>query len=439
MLGSQHLAQLVGHEDVAAHGRESWRQRSVSSSMTVRRTSTTVLADIVQLDAVVDGGESSELHSGGVGDHIGLVVLLAKVGNHGGAQLRGPASTAVGRGEQGHAGRVGLESVESGGLDVAGILLQREAGRAKATCGRRRSSELAHGRLRLLLGLLGLLLAGRLGALEGLSIVPGRGGSVLLLVALLGGRDGGCEHGAAVADNGAVAVGGGRLADGLGVLGLLLGDGSGGVREHAVDGGGVEARGALACTRRRRGTAHHGVAVLTRAELAHSIAQLLGHGILLAEVSGREHARHGQALGHLLQDLDEEANLHLGGLLQQGVEGGGALGLAEDAEPLLDGAQLVLEVLVERGRGHFLECVLVLVDVGEPLRGGTLHLVRVARLRVLTAKVDFRGGADATVGQWGGEAAHVGRGAQVVTGAERGAVDGRAERGRALGGAVPVG
>jgi len=164
-----------------------------------------------------------------------------------------------------------------------------------------------------------------------------------------------------------------------------------------------------------------------------------GKGTLLAKVGGRQHARHGQALGHLLQDLDEEANLHLGRLLQQGVQGGGALGLAQDAEPLLDGAQLVLEVLVERGRGHLLERVLVLVDVGEPLLGGALHLVWVARLRVLAAEVDLRGGADATVGQRGREAAHVSRGAQVVAGAERGAVDGRAERGRALGGAVPVG
>lgn len=80
----------------------------------------------------------------------------------------------------------------------------------------------------------------------------------------------------------------------------------------------------------------------------------------------------------MLQDLDEEADLDLGGLLQQGVEGGGALGLAQDAEPLLDGAELVLEVLVERGRGHFLERVLVLVNVGEPLLGGALHLVGVS-------------------------------------------------------------
>jgi hypothetical protein len=165
---------------------------------------------------------------------------------------------------------------------------------------------------------------------------------------------------------------------------------------------------------------------------------LYGIRTLLAKVRRRQHARHGQALGHLLQDLDEEANLHLGRLLQQGVQGGGALGLAQDAEPLLDGAQLVLEVLVERGRGHLLERVLVLIDVGEPLLGGALHLVRVARLRVLAAKVDLRGGADATVGQRGREAAHVGGRAQVVAGAERGAVDGRAQRGRALGRAVPV-
>jgi hypothetical protein len=131
------------------------------------------------------------------------------------------------------------------------------------------------------------------------------------------------------------------------------------------------------------------------------------HLTFLPEVCRRKHARHWQALGHLLQNLDEEANLHLGGLLEQSIERRGPLGLAEHAEPLLDGAQLVLEVLVECSRGHFLQCRLVLVDVGEPLLGGTLHLVGVAALRVVAAEVDFRGGANAAVCQRGREAAHV--------------------------------
>jgi hypothetical protein len=158
----------------------------------------------------------------------------------------------------------------------------------------------------------------------------------------------------------------------------------------------------------------------------------------LPKVGRREHARHGQALGHLLQDLDEEANLHLGSLLQQGIERGSPLGLAEHAEPLLDGAQLVLEVLVECCRGHFFERGLVLVDVGEPLLGGALHLVWIARLRVVAAKIDLRGRADAAIGKRGREAAHVSRGSEVVVGAERCAGSRGAQRARALGRAVPV-
>jgi hypothetical protein len=164
----------------------------------------------------------------------------------------------------------------------------------------------------------------------------------------------------------------------------------------------------------------------------------VGQLAFLAKVGRRKHAGHGQALGHLLQDLDEEANLHLGGLLQQGIERGSPLGLAEHAEPLLDGAQLVLEVLVERGRGHLLQCVLVLVDISEPLLGGALHLVGVARLRVLAAKINLRGRANAAVGEWGREAAHVSGSPQVVVGAEGCAGGGRSQRARALGGAVPV-
>jgi hypothetical protein len=159
----------------------------------------------------------------------------------------------------------------------------------------------------------------------------------------------------------------------------------------------------------------------------------------LPKVGRREHARHGQTLGHLLQNLDEEPDLHLGGLLEEGIERGSPLGLAEHAEPLLDGAQLVLEVLVERGRGHLLQGRLVLVYVGQPLLGGTLHLVGIARLRVVAAKVHLRGRADAAVGEWGREAAHVGRGAQVVVGAERRARGGRTQRAGALRRAVAVG
>ena len=98
----------------------------------------------------------------------------------------------------------------------------------------------------------------------------------------------------------------------------------------------------------------------------------------LSKVGRGQNARHGHVLGHLLQDLDEEANLHLRRLLEESVEGCSSLGLTKDAEPLLNSAQLVFEVLVKSGRRHLFECVLILVDVGEPLLSSALHLIRVA-------------------------------------------------------------
>jgi hypothetical protein len=138
---------------------------------------------------------------------------------------------------------------------------------------------------------------------------------------------------------------------------------------------------------------------------------------LLAKVGRRQNTRHGVALGHLLQDLDEEANLHLGCLLQQSVESSGALGLAEHAEPLLDSAELVLEVLVQRSGRHVLEGRLVLVDVGDPLLSSLVGRV-VLTTDTNAAEVDLAGGSDAAGCQRGRgrEGAHVGRGAQVVAG-----------------------
>ena len=159
---------------------------------------------------------------------------------------------------------------------------------------------------------------------------------------------------------------------------------------------------------------------------------------LLSEIGRRQHARHGQVLRHLLQDLNEETDLHLCRLLEQRIQGSCSLRLAQDAEPLLDGAQLVLEVLVERGRSHLLERVLVLVNVGQPLLGGTLHLVRVARVRVASSEVHLGGRTHAAVGEWGREAAHVGGCTEVVAGAD-GARPGRTQRAGPFRGAVPVG
>lgn len=85
-------------------------------------------------------------------------------------------------------------------------------------------------------------------------------------------------------------------------------------------------------------------------------------------------------LTHLLKNLDEEANLDLGCLLQESIQRSGTLSLGQNPEPLLDGAELVLEVLVQGSGSHFLESRLVLVNVGDPLLGRLVLGVRVGTL-----------------------------------------------------------
>lgn len=123
----------------------------------------------------------------------------------------------------------------------------------------------------------------------------------------------------------------------LGELCLLLGDGRSGIREHSIYRGRIETGIALR-TRRWRRTSK-GVAISLYVQFRHRIAKTIRHGIcccvqlesatrfrqkrslaedkphtFLAKVVGGEHARHRVILGHLLQYLDEEANLHLGRL-----------------------------------------------------------------------------------------------------------------------------
>ena len=105
------------------------------------------------------------------------------------------------------------------------------------------------------------------------------------------------------------------------------------------------------------------------------------------------------ALGHLLQDLDEEADLHLCRLLQESVQRRGPLRLAQHTEPLLNGAQFVLKVLIQSSRGHVLERRLILLDIRHPLLGHLFSsLVGVARAGglVVLVDIDFGGGTDAT-------------------------------------------
>lgn len=72
-------------------------------------------------------------------------------------------------------------------------------------------------------------------------------------------------------------------------------------------------------------------------------------------------------LAHLPQNLYEESDLDLGGLLQKSVKGSRALGLTEDAEPLLDRTELILEVLIQSSRSHFFQGCLILINVRDPL------------------------------------------------------------------------
>lgn len=148
-------------------------------------------------------------------------------------------------------------------------------------------------------------------------------------------------------------------------------------------------------------------------------------------------------LAHLLEDLDEETDLDLSGLLKQSIQGSRALSLAQDAEPLFNSAEFILEVLIERSGGHLLESGLILVDIGDPLLGQLVLRVQLgialhlAGLR-LAVKVGRRANS-ARGGLGAGKSGHVGRGAKAVVGADS-TGRGRSQRRdiASLGGAVAV-
>ena len=56
------------------------------------------------------------------------------------------------------------------------------------------------------------------------------------------------------------------------------------------------------------------------------------------------------ASSHLLQDSDEESDLNLSAGLKQTIERGGPFCFGENAEPLLDSAEFLFEVLVNEVR-----------------------------------------------------------------------------------------
>lgn len=97
-----------------------------------------------------------------------------------------------------------------------------------------------------------------------------------------------------------------------------------------------------------------------------------------------ENTGHGVVLAHLLEDLNKEADLDLGCLLKQRIQSRSALGLAKNAKPLLNSAQLILEILIECGRSHFFQRRLVLINVRNPLLGDLVLRINVQAARAVT-------------------------------------------------------
>ena len=122
-------------------------------------------------------------------------------------------------------------------------------------------------------------------------------------------------------------------------------------------------------------------------------------------------------LGHLLKDLDEETNLDLGGLLEQRIEGGGSLSLTKHAEPLLDSAQFILELLVQGCGCHFFQSILVRLKIVDPF---ARRLVESLGFGVLLCDLrriqeDLGGWADPAGKRRVKDSRHVGRCTKVMT------------------------
>lgn len=113
------------------------------------------------------------------------------------------------------------------------------------------------------------------------------------------------------------------------------------------------------------------------------------------------------ALGHLLQNLDEETDLDLGSLLQQSIQRCSPFRFAEDTEPLFNGTELILEILIQGGSRHLLESRLILIDVCQPLLSRTVDGIIVALALVLLIVVDLRRRANTAGGERGGESRHI--------------------------------
>jgi len=101
-------------------------------------------------------------------------------------------------------------------------------------------------------------------------------------------------------------------------------------------------------------------------------------------------------LSHLLENLNEEADLNLGCLLEESIQSSRSFSLAQNSEPLFDGAQLVLEILVEGCSSHLLQRSFILVNVGDPLLSNLVRSIifsRTLSLALLSA-VEIRRWSD---------------------------------------------
>lgn len=124
------------------------------------------------------------------------------------------------------------------------------------------------------------------------------------------------------------------------------------------------------------------------------------------------------AFGHLLQHLDEKANLNLCALLEKRIEGRSPLCFAQYAKPLLNSTHFILEVLIRCRCGHLFQQHFVLINVGEPCLSSLVKGVRVGILALLKlAKIHFRCWPDASAREGrAGVRSHVGRSAKVMAG-----------------------
>ena len=72
---------------------------------------------------------------------------------------------------------------------------------------------------------------------------------------------------------------------------------------------------------------------LSPVDLRFILASLASIWLCIETPTARLRKSHGVGPGHLLQDGDEEADLHLSGMLQKSVKSGCALGFGENFEP----------------------------------------------------------------------------------------------------------